>query len=101
MLPLETFLAGYLSQDVDVVFGTPDDAVIAFMRRPEGEVGEARSGLVDLLGRHPVDDDALIAEAVALGCEYNPPTDGELRRLFVFAVERWSHATQIATRSPE
>lgn len=89
MLPLETFLAGYLSQDVDIVFGTPEEAVRAFTRRSEDEVREARDGILRLLARHPVDDDRLISEAVALGCEYNPPIHGELRRIFLLAVECW------------
>jgi hypothetical protein len=88
--PLEIFLAGYLNQDLDLIFGLPEDAVGAFAQRAPEEVRTARRGLIDLLHRHPDDDVALIREAVALGCEYNPPIAGELRRVFTYAIEAWA-----------
>jgi CdiI immunity protein len=89
-MSLENFFLSYLNTDFDLIDGTPEAGVEAFVRyQPADEVRQARAELVDLLERTRTDDDALLAAVYDLGCGVVMDARA-MRHLLDGAVERWS-----------
>jgi CdiI immunity protein len=82
------FLAGYLNQDLSLIYGDPRAAVRDFTNNAPERVLEARRGVAGLLARFP-DDADLLAEAERLGCDYLPEGSGEFRSILEYALTCW------------
>jgi hypothetical protein len=87
--PFLRFLSGYLNQDVDVIFGDAEAAVVDFALSDPADVAAARAGVAQLLADHP-DDASLLDKAASLGCDWLPEGPGEFRAILDFALEAWS-----------
>jgi hypothetical protein len=86
MEPLELLMAGYFNQDFTMIFGEPEDVLVAFNNTDRATVLAARSELKALLATHVRDED-LLAYAAAKGWGYQPDGPGELRALLEQAVD--------------
>lgn len=89
-MSLENFFLSYVNTDLDLIDGTPEAGVEAFVRyQPVDEVRQARTELIDLLERTRSDDDALLAAVYDLGCGVVMDARA-MRRFLDGAVQRWS-----------
>ncbi len=74
---LEQFLGGYFHQDFLLDYGTPDNAIVAFVREESREsvraVCDELDRLLLLLQQGGEHGDKFLQE---LGCYYNPAADG-------------------------
>jgi len=85
---LRQFFGAYFHQDWDIEFGTPDQALSAFIRQQveRSALEELSRSIVTFVHEHP--DDADLDEALfkELGCEYFPPGHGILTRAWLLSV---------------
>jgi CdiI immunity protein len=91
MEPLDVFFAAYVNQDFDIITGSPLEVVVHFGRTELEIVDKTRESLSLMLARHD-DDQGLLDEATARGCEYLPSDPADFRALMEFAVTTWGSA---------
>jgi hypothetical protein len=83
---LRQLFGAYFHQDWDRDFGTPDNALSAFIRDKSGQESEFKEladSIRDFAREYASDDELTAALFKELGCEYFPPGHGVSTRVWL------------------